>query len=103
MTLSELAKRLDSTGLQVTYWAWPEGEAPALPWICYLCEGSSNLFADGGVYHQTTEVVVELYTKDKEPDMEAKVEAVLHDFHWKKEEDYISTERCYQIRYEIEV
>lgn len=103
MTLAGLSIILKSTGLPVTYRAWPEREAPPLPFICYLCTGDGPLFADGGVYHSSTGVRVELYTQFKDPETETKVEAALGGFHWKKDETYINTERCYMITYEIEV
>lgn len=103
MNLSELKDILKSTGLPVVYRAWPEKHAPSLPYICYLCVGNTPTYADASVYFQSTEINVELYTRMKEPETEAKVEGALKDFHWKKSETYIDTERCYQILYEIEV
>lgn len=85
------------------YRAWPEQEAPPLPYICYLCVENTHTYADASVYFQSTEIDVELYTRMKEPNTEALVEAALKDFHWTKSETYIDTERCYQILYEIEV
>lgn len=103
MTLSELKDILKSTSMPVVYRAWPEKHAPPLPYICYLCVGNTNLYADASVYHQAVTVNVELYTRMKDPETEAKVEAALHGFHWSKTEIYIDTEGCYQILYEIEV
>lgn len=103
MTLPELKTKLMATGYPVAYRAWPENCAPPLPFICYLCDGSTALFADGAVYHQSTDVRVELYTRLKDLQAEANVEAALSGLHWKKTEVYISTERCYLILYEIEV
>lgn len=103
MELSEFKNILKSTGLPVTYRAWPEQKAPPLPYICYLCVGSETIYADSSVYYQSMEINVELYTRMKEPYTEALVEAALKDFHWTKTEIYIDTERCYQILYEIEV
>ena len=87
----------------MTYRAWPEGEAPALPYICYLTIGSSNFVADGIVYAGFQRVQVELYTKLKDEAMEDKVEQVLSSLVWEKTEEYIDGEECYQILYEIEV
>lgn len=103
MTLEELNQRLQSTGLPVTYRAWPEGKAPGLPFICYLSEGTNAIYADGSVFCTWQDVRVELYTAVKSPELESTVEAALAGFHWKKSETYISTERCYLIIYEIEV
>lgn len=103
MTLEELGELLQTTGLPVTYLAWPDGKAPELPFLCYLSTGTDTLPADGGVYHQWDNVRVELYTRLKDPATEAKVEAALKGFHWQKTETYINTERCFKIDYEIEV
>lgn len=103
MTLSELYTNLKVTGFPVTYRAWPEDCAPPLPFICYLCDGDNPLFADGCTYFSFSNVRVELYTRNKEPETEATLEAVLSGFHWKKTETYIASERCYMILYEIEV
>ncbi len=103
MTLEELNKQLETTGFPVTYRAWPEKEAPPLPFICYLVTYSNNFSADGCVYHEIDHIQVELYTKQKDPEAEDKVENVLSSLYWQKTEEYIDTERCYQILYEIEV
>ena len=103
MTLPELKTMLESTGLPVAYRAWPEGCAPALPFICYFSTGSSNLPADSGVFYSYDNVRVELYTQHKDLNAEAVVETALSGFHWENTEIYISAERCYMILYEIEV
>lgn len=103
MTLSELNRALQSTGLPVTYRAWPEDSAPPLPFICYLSTGTNTLPADGSVYYQWDDIRVELYTKWKDTEAEAKVEAALNDLHWTKTGTYVESERCYIITYEIEV
>lgn len=103
MTLTELTDLLKSTGIPVTYYAWPENQAPQLPFICYLTPGSNNFAADGLVYYPITQVNVELYTKIKSPETEAKVEEALASIFWDKSETYIDSEKCYQIVYEIEV
>lgn len=103
MTLTDLKNNLKATAIPVTYRAWQEGKAPPLPFICYLCTNDDAMFADGETYYSFNNVRVELYTQFKEPETEAVVEAALSGFHWKKEETYISTERCYMILYEIEV
>ena len=106
MDLEQLKTILESTGLPVTYRAWPEDPddpPPPLPWICYIVDETNSLFADGKVYYSYDDVAVELYTRFKEPETEKLVEAALTDFHWKKSQEYLSTERCYITIYEIEV
>jgi hypothetical protein len=103
MTLEEFAARLGATGLPVTYHGWPEGEAPELPFLCYLSTGADTLPADGGVYVQWDNVRVELYTAKKDSALEATVEAALAGFTWTKDQTYIKAERCYMTVYEVDV
>lgn len=102
-TLENVVKALKETGLPVTYRFFPENEAPSLPYICYLTQGSNNFPADGQVYYSVKRIQIELYTKHKQPDIEDKVEAVLSPYFWEKSEEYIDSEQCYQILYELEV
>ena len=103
MTLGGLAALLESTGLPVTYLAWPENGAPALPYICYLAEGANPMFADGRVYYSYDDVRVELYIELRDPVVEGKVETALAGFHWKKNATYLDTEKCWMVTYDIEV
>ncbi len=103
MTLEEVKVLLETTGIPVTYRAWPEKAAPPMPYICYLVAYSGNFSADNVVYHPINHIQIELYTELKDPDTEDKVEQALSSLFWEKTEEYIDTERCYQIIYEIEV
>lgn len=103
MTLEELNTKLKNTGLPVVYRAWPEEQAPPMPYICYLEAYSNNFSADNTVYHPVSHIQIELYAEIKDQTSEDKVEKALSSFFWKKTENYIDSERCYQIIYEIEV
>lgn len=108
MTLSELYTALTGiTGFdkKVVYRAWPVGEAPALPFICYLVEGSDNFGADDHVYKGINRVRIELYSENKDTTSEGAIEALLDSLYiyWEKDETYIDDERCYEIIYSIEV
>ena len=100
--LGKLKSALDSTGIPVAYHAFPEGNAPDLPFICYYCDETNNMYADNSVYYRIDGVTVELYTKNKDINAEGKVEQALSSFCWSKNEDYIDSEKCYQIMYEME-
>ncbi len=101
--LQQVLKRLNTTGLPVTYRFWPEGAAPPLPFLCYFAAGSNNFAADGVVYEAITAVTIELYTKYKDTAAEELVEAALAPFYWEKEETFLESEQCYETIYEIEV
>lgn len=103
MTLEELHTILTGTGLPVAYNAFPEEEAPALPFICYRVVGSNNFFADGSTYQKINDIDVELYTKTKDQATEALLEQALGELCWNKEENYIADEKCFEIIYNLEV
>lgn len=106
MTLAEVLSVLEGSNLPVVYRAWPEDDAPALPWIAYLEGSSDNDPADGVAYFKAKRIRVELYTKTKDPASEAALEAALDaaGIFWNKtEETYIDTEDCVETVYEIEV
>lgn len=108
MTLADLNTLL--TGIsgysnKVAYYAFPEGKAPSLPFICYLENGSRNFSADGKPYHEIKSVDVELYTETKDLAQEALVETALTNAScvWSKKCNFIDDEKCWQIIYSIEV
>lgn len=101
MTLAELYTQLLTTKLPVAYNAFPIGNAPALPFICYRATDTDNFPADNGVYLPVQNVDVELYTENKSPTDEATVESALSGFVWEKSEDYIPDERMFCITYSI--
>lgn len=103
MTLDDVNALLKSTGLPVTYRAWPDGEVPPLPFICYLSPETDAFMADAQVYLTTMHVNIELYTKLKDQIAEGKVEAALSSIYWEKNTEYLDTEKCHQTIYETEV
>lgn len=108
MTLAELYTALTSITEfkdKVVYRAWAVGQAPPLPFICYMVEGSDNFGADNIVYKAINSVRVELYSKNKDTTSEGLIEALFEDhrIYWEKDELYLDDEQCYEIIYNIEV
>lgn len=101
MTLEQLHALLKTTGYPVAYGYFTTEQQ--LPYILYRVAYSNNFGADNRVYHRISHIQVELYTRQKDQQAEDKVEQALSSFYWEKTEEYIDTERCYQILYEIEV
>lgn len=105
MTLEDLYGLLKTVGIPVVYRAWTGGQIPPLPWLCYFETSTENFGADNKVYFPIQNAMIELYTEEKSPELESKVEAVLDgaDLFWYKTETYIDAQHCYQIAYEITV
>ena len=108
MSLNELATLLQSIpefSGKVAYYAFPEGEAPELPYIDYLETGENNFIADNTVIYRQISVDIELYTALKDPQMEKAVEDALSsaELIWTKNEDYLDSDRCYMITYTVAI
>ena len=103
MSLEEIKKLLETTGLPVAYRAFPVGNAPPLPIICYLFSSTNKNKAEDVVNQDINRITIELYTESKDPEAENAVEAALKDLCWEKSEEYLDDEQCYEIIYEIEV
>ena len=106
MTLSELNTALLAVlPGKVVYNAWPVGEAPALPFICYYSTGSDNFAADNVVYGSQRPVRIELYTRSKDLATEAALEGKLtrEGIYWTRDESYIDDEKVYLTVYEVQI
>ena len=103
MKLSELYLLLRRVGIPVTYSHFEEGQAPSLPYICYLEVSTENFKADGKVYQKITDVDIELYTRFKELDIEDAIEQLLdaNSIPWDSDEVYINDEKVFKKTYEV--
>ena len=90
---------------KVVFYAWPENEAPALPYICYIFPDEGGLGADNINYQPTTAVQVELYSRLKDADSEAKIEAALtnNNIYYTKGSTYLDDERAWMTVFNFEV
>lgn len=106
MTLAGLKTLLESITAfdnKVAYRAFPEGQAPALPFICYLATETDNFMADNHVYTVIQNVDIELYSRYKDVTSEALIEAKLDENYipWNKYDEYIESENVYETVYSI--
>lgn len=90
---------------KIAYRAFPEGAAPALPYITYLQTYTHNFAASNKVLLPIRHIQVELYTAQKDISSESAVESCFDNLEivWDKTEIYLDTERMYQIIYDIEI
>ena len=105
MTYDEIVEMTEEIGLPVAYDHFAEGKSPNPPFLIFLFPSSSNFSADGRVYAKVNVLHLELYTDSKQPDIEAKVEAVLdrYGIFYDKSEVWIAEERLYEVLYTMEV
>lgn len=105
MTFKELNSMIKSIGLPSNYYQWPEGEEHDLPYILFYYPSRNDILADGINYVKNTRMNIELYSEEKDFELESQVEAVLeaNGLVYDKEEQYISEERMYEVLYTMEV
>jgi hypothetical protein len=90
---------------KVAYRAFPVGEAPQLPFICYQETGTDNFYADGVVLKYSSIVDIELYSKNRDTVSERLIEEKLEEngIAWTKDIEYLDDEKCYEVIYTVEV
>lgn len=101
MTLAELKKILNETGLRVAYSHFNSPVEP--PFITYLVNNNPNFIADNKVYHKIKDVTIELYTDKKDEATERILESLLdeYDIPYKPYEFFIDSEKLFQKNYEV--
>ena len=105
MTHEEVMQMLDGLRIPYAYDHFAEGESPDPPFICFLFPSSDNFAADDVVYMEFSNLSIELYTDEKDPELENRVEAVLNtnELFWNKTEVWIESEKLYEVLYRMTV
>lgn len=105
MTYKEISQIIASAGLPYAYYQFPEDTPQAPPFICFFFSATDDLFADDINYQGIVQLNIELYTSNKDFELEATLEEILknNNMTYYKEENYIDSEKFYQIAYEMEV
>lgn len=105
MTVSEVAQMIESIGLPNAYYQFDEGQVKAPPFICFYYPNDDDFKADNINYSRINALTIELYTDNKNFDLEAQVESVLiqNALPFSKFETYINSEHMFQITYNTEV
>lgn len=103
--LKRILKSIPGFENKVAYRAFPVGEAPALPFICYLETNANNFYADGKVYKSASVVDIELYSRNRDTVSENLIEDTLerNEITWTKDIEYIDDQKCYEVIYTVEV
>lgn len=102
MTRLQVAQLVQSFGLPSTYYAYPNDQAPALPYVVYYYPDRNDVMADNENYVKVATLRIELYTDTKDFTIEDHIESLLP-FPYSKDVEYLDSEKMYQIIYESEV
>lgn len=105
MTLEGLKTILDGTELPVAYLAFPEDQAPEMPFIVYQELGSDNMGADNIVWHSPTRVQIDLLCRRRSRTTEQTVETALTNagIFWERDVNFDSDDDFYSTSYNAEI
>lgn len=105
MTYEKISKMIESIGVESAYYQFPEGTAVAPPFICFYYPERDDFFADDSNFVKIERLIIELYTKEKEFDLEDQIEQTLNanGIPFTRYESYIDTEQLIMNTYESEV
>lgn len=103
MTHKELKNLLEAPGYPVAYYAFKESKTP--PFLAFVREDDDNISADNEVYARWHNYRVELYTNEKNPDIEAVFEKLFNenDIYYEIEETYVESERLHLVIFFIQI
>lgn len=106
MTTQEIASMIAGIGLPYAYDHFDEDNTPGHPpFICFTYPSSDNFSADNKVYQRIRRLNIELYTDEKDLDLESAVENALDaaELFYDCNETYLDSEKMYMVRWETEV
>ncbi len=105
MTYEEICEMVQEIGLLFAYHHFAEGESPNPPFLLFLSPGEHTFGADDLMYISFKKLDIELYTDEKSPEAEQRVEEILTQYgiFYTKNEIFIESERLYEVIYEMEV
>lgn len=103
MTLLEITALIESFGLEWRYSHFTRTPEP--PYVVYYYPSENDVKADNANYANRRQLFIELFTKTKDFDTEAAIEAKLRDagLSWYKQTDFLNDESLFQTTYEMEV
>ena len=105
MNYEEINEMMLEMGLPFAYHHFAEGESPKPPFLIFLSPGEHTFSADNRMYFSFKRINIELYTDEKSPETEERVEEILHqhNIYYTKTEVWIESERLYEVLYQLEV
>lgn len=105
MTYKQISQIIAQMNIPYAYYQFPEGTAIAPPFICFYFDEQRGFYADNINYAKPVHLVIELYTKNKDFQLEAQLEELLsaNEIAYSRYESYIDSEKMFMQTYESEV
>lgn len=105
MTTQNVNALIESFSLPYAYHQFADGTGQEPPFICFFYGDRSDLIADNVNYSKFVRLYIELYTDEKDFDIESTIESKLNenDIVYAMSEDYIDSERMHITVYETTI
>lgn len=105
MTFEQIPMIIAQMNIPYAYYQFPEGTDTAPPFICFYYQEQRGFYADNTNYAKPVLLVIELYTKNKDFQLENQLEELLNanEIPFAKYESYIDSEKMFMQTYESEV
>lgn len=105
MTYEQVANMIEGVGIPYAYYQFPESTGQQPPFICFYYRNGNDFIADNENYSKINALTIELYTDNKDVELEVLVETALKEagFVYTWEETYLDSERMHMISYYTEV
>lgn len=103
MNLMEFKAELEQLEIPIQYRAFESGQAPELPYLIFYENDSDNVFADNSNWFDVLNVACELYTDNKDIELETKLHKLFYDneIQYNSTETYIDSENMYLKSYDV--
>lgn len=101
MTLSDLIAAIGTLGLPITQIFWPDGHLPDLPYIVLVPQTTEDVMADGSSYLELTPYNIELYTRYRDMDLEARLESALKDAGFPRQKNTLALDGAVEVVYSV--
>lgn len=105
MTTAQVAEMIDSIGVPNAYYQFTNQTDVAPPFIAFYYPESSDLSADNINYLKINQLIIELYTDEKEFGLERQIETTLNEngLVFTRTETYLGDERMYMVVFSTSV
>lgn len=105
MNLMEFKAELEQLDIPIQYRSFASGQAPQLPYLIFYENDSDNIFADNQNWFDVLNVVCELYTDNKDIELETKIQKLFYDteIEYNSTETYIDSENMYLKAYDVQI
>ena len=105
MTYLDVKAMVESFGISYAYYQFDEGTAQPCPFCVFYFPSSSDFLADNANYQKIRQLVIELYTDNKDFALEETIETKLNEngLVYSREETYLSDEKMYMVTYQTSI